>query len=129
MDGRDKPDHDTRDNLGDGRKPQPLTCTLTVCAAPEVAPLRSATITSKLAACVLVPSCVKDTLPRAPKPAETEVSGVVTLSFGTRVVMVGLVPTIHPTASSGARGWLDPRDKPEDDAAILPPSTVVTSRA
>jgi len=29
--------------------------------------------------------------------------------------MVGLVPTIHPTACSGARGWLDPRDKPEDD--------------
>src|SRR5581483_12315598 len=31
------------------------------------------------------------------------------------VVMVGLVPTIHPTACSGVRGWLDPRDKPEDD--------------
>src|SRR6188474_2779756 len=29
--------------------------------------------------------------------------------------MVGLVPTIHLTASSGARGMLDPRDKPEDD--------------
>jgi hypothetical protein len=32
------------------------------------------------------------------------------------VVMVGLVPTIHPTACSGVRGWLDPRDKPEDDS-------------
>ena len=30
--------------------------------------------------------------------------------------MVGLVPTIHPTARSRARGWLDPRDKPEDDS-------------
>jgi hypothetical protein len=32
-----------------------------------------------------------------------------------RIVMVGLVPTIHPTACSGVLGWLDPRDKPEDD--------------
>jgi len=31
--------------------------------------------------------------------------------------MVGLVPTIHQTACSGVRGWLDPRDKPEDDGA------------
>jgi hypothetical protein len=30
-------------------------------------------------------------------------------------VMVGLVPTIHPDACTRARGWLDPRDKPEDD--------------
>ena len=29
--------------------------------------------------------------------------------------MVGLVPTIHPTAYSGVREALDPRDKPEDD--------------
>ena len=32
-----------------------------------------------------------------------------------RFVMVELVPTIHPTACSGVLGWLDPRDKPEDD--------------
>src|SRR4051812_5676609 len=76
MDGRDKPDHDTRDNLGDGRKPQPLTCTLTVWAAPEVAPLRSATNTSKLAACVLVPSCVNDTLPLARSACVKRVMGV-----------------------------------------------------
>jgi hypothetical protein len=42
----------------------------------------------------------------------------VTLSFDTQVVMVGLVPTIHPTACSGACGGLDPRDKPEDDSGI-----------
>jgi hypothetical protein len=30
--------------------------------------------------------------------------------------MVGLVPTIHPPACTGARGWLDPQDKPEDDS-------------
>jgi hypothetical protein len=29
--------------------------------------------------------------------------------------MVGLVPTIHPTACSAVRGALDPRDKTEDD--------------
>jgi hypothetical protein len=34
---------------------------------------------------------------------------------GTKVVMVGLGPTIQPSASSGACGALDPRDKPEDD--------------
>src|SRR5262245_54791880 len=27
-----------------------------------------------------------------------------------RLVMVGLVPTIHQAACSGVRGWLDPRD-------------------
>jgi hypothetical protein len=32
-----------------------------------------------------------------------------------RVVMVGLVPTIHLSASSAACGTLGPRDKPEDD--------------
>jgi hypothetical protein len=32
--------------------------------------------------------------------------------------MVGLVPTIHLTACAGARGWLDPRDKPEDDSGV-----------
>jgi len=32
-----------------------------------------------------------------------------------RFVMVELGPTIHPTACSGVRGWLDPRDQPEDD--------------
>jgi hypothetical protein len=31
-------------------------------------------------------------------------------------VMVGLVPTIHLTVCSGVPGWLDPRDKPEDDS-------------
>src|SRR5262245_14242111 len=30
------------------------------------------------------------------------------------VVMVGLVPTIHPSACSGVCGWLDLRDRPED---------------
>jgi hypothetical protein len=30
-------------------------------------------------------------------------------------VMAGLVPAIHPSANSAARGILDPRDKPEDD--------------
>jgi hypothetical protein len=30
--------------------------------------------------------------------------------------MVGLVPTIHPTACSDAGGGLDPRDKPEDNS-------------
>src|SRR5882724_8445887 len=41
--------------------------------------------------------------------------------------MVGLVPTIHPSACSGVRCTLDPRDKPEDDNAcagtriIIPP--------
>jgi hypothetical protein len=29
--------------------------------------------------------------------------------------MVGLVPTIQPSGGTGARGELDPRDKPEDD--------------
>jgi hypothetical protein len=38
------------------------------------------------------------------------------LSLASRVVMVGFVPTIHPTARSGADGGLDPRDKPEDDS-------------
>jgi hypothetical protein len=37
-------------------------------------------------------------------------------SAGTQVVMVGLGPTIQPSASSGACGALDPRDKPEDDS-------------
>ncbi len=31
------------------------------------------------------------------------------------VVMVGLVPTIQPSARSSARGEVDPRDEPEDD--------------
>ena len=30
--------------------------------------------------------------------------------------MVGLGPTIHPSTSSGACGWLDPRTKSEDDS-------------
>ena len=34
-------------------------------------------------------------------------------------VMVGLVPTIHLSACSGARGEMDPRDKPEDDKVQL----------
>src|SRR5439155_13909598 len=34
------------------------------------------------------------------------------LAFG----LVPRVPTIHLTAGSGARGTLDPRDKPEDDS-------------
>ena len=33
--------------------------------------------------------------------------------------MVGLVPTIHLSASSGARGTLEPRDKPEDDTGNI----------
>jgi len=33
--------------------------------------------------------------------------------------MVGLVPTIQPSASSGACRTLDPRDKPEDDCLAL----------
>jgi len=33
--------------------------------------------------------------------------------------MVGLVPTIHLSASSGASGTLDPRDKPVDDTSIF----------
>src|SRR5947208_16709110 len=41
----------------------PLTVTFTVCGAPEVAPVWSATTTSKLAAGVAVPSCLKLTLP------------------------------------------------------------------
>ena len=32
-----------------------------------------------------------------------------------RFVMVGLGPTIHSSTRSGAYGWPDPRDKPEDD--------------
>ena len=42
-----------------------------------------------------------------------------TQTVGTPVVMVGLVPTIHLSASSGARGTLDPRDKPEDDTGNI----------
>src|ERR1700741_142981 len=34
--------------------------------------------------------------------------------------MVGLGPTIHPSTCSDARGWLDPRDKPEDDRKYHP---------
>jgi hypothetical protein len=41
----------------------------------------------------------------------------VTFSLNTQVVMVGLVPTIHPSACSGVGGELNPRDKPEDDNA------------
>ena len=37
----------------------------------------------------------------------------------TQLVMVGLVPTIQPSASSGACRKLDPRDKPEDDTGIF----------
>ena len=33
--------------------------------------------------------------------------------------MVGLVPTIHPSPGFGARGTMDPRDKPEDDTGIF----------
>jgi hypothetical protein len=36
-------------------------------------------------------------------------------SVRTRVVMVGLVPTIQRTSGSGACRWMYPRDKPEDD--------------
>ncbi len=42
-----------------------------------------------------------------------------TPTVGTPVVMVGLVPTIHLSASSGARGTLEPRDKPEDDTGNI----------
>ena len=34
------------------------------------------------------------------------------------VVMVGLVPTIHPSTYSGGGDGLDPRDKPEDDRML-----------
>ena len=34
--------------------------------------------------------------------------------------MAGLVPTIHPTACSNIRGWLAPRNKPEDGSGIYP---------
>jgi hypothetical protein len=34
----------------------------------------------------------------------------------TRFVMVGLIPTNHPSTGSGACGGLDRRDKPEDDS-------------
>jgi hypothetical protein len=36
----------------------------------------------------------------------------------TKVVMVGLVPTIQPSAGSDACGTLDPGDKPEDDTHV-----------
>jgi len=55
---------------------QAPTCTLTVCGAPEVAPLRSATTTSKLAACVLVPSCMKATLPLVRSACVKRLTGV-----------------------------------------------------
>jgi hypothetical protein len=38
------------------------------------------------------------------------------LSLASRVVMVGLVPAIQPSARSIAGGNLDPRHKPEDDS-------------
>jgi hypothetical protein len=44
---------------------------------------------------------------------------VLTLRVGTNAVMVGLVPTIQPSASSGACGKVDPRDKPEDDRGMF----------
>jgi hypothetical protein len=34
---------------------------------------------------------------------------------GQLLVKLGLVPTIHPSTNSGARGALDPRNKPEAD--------------
>jgi hypothetical protein len=43
-----------------------------------------------------------------------------TNALASRFVMVGLVPTIHPTACSGVRGGLDPRDEPEDDSSDYP---------
>gem|GEM_PF-3603621 len=46
-------------------------------------------------------------------------SSVLTPTVGTQVVMVGLVPTIHLSASSGACWTLDPRDEPEDDIGIF----------
>ena len=46
-------------------------------------------------------------------------TSVQTLTGGTRDVMVGLVPTIHLSTCSGARGTLDPRDKPEDEPGMF----------
>ena len=37
-----------------------------------------------------------------------------------KLVMVGLGPTIQPSAMFGAFGRLDPRDKPEDDIGLVP---------
>ena len=47
------------------------------------------------------------------------------VSVRTRVVMVGLVPTIQRTSGSGACRWMDPRDKPEDDTWISGDAAVV----
>src|SRR5262245_41818429 len=51
--------------------------------------------------------------------------------------MVGLVPTIQPSANAGAMGEMDPRDKPEDDTRstivrtirMIPMTTHVTAAA
>ncbi len=42
--------------------------------------------------------------------------GLKLLNRNLSIVMVGLVPTIQPSASSVARREVDPRDKPEDDS-------------
>jgi hypothetical protein len=48
---------------GDKKGDQPLTCTVTVCARPDVAPLSSETSTSKLALLLPPPSWTKSTRP------------------------------------------------------------------
>jgi hypothetical protein len=45
--------------------------------------------------------------------------GMVVLRAVSQVVMVGLGPTIQLIACSDAGGWLDPRDEPEDDIAMV----------
>jgi hypothetical protein len=48
-----------------------------------------------------------------------EGEGALTSTADQHLVMVGLVPTIHPSANSGACAALDPRDKPEDDTGTF----------
>lgn len=38
------------------------------------------------------------------------------VATGNTVVIPGFMPGIHRAACSGARGWMDPGDKPRDDA-------------
>jgi galactarate dehydratase len=47
---------------------------------------------------------------------------------GRPFVMVGVVPTVHPSPSSGACGWLDPRAKPEDDRFLPQPDSTQTGK-
>ena len=38
-----------------------------------------------------------------------------TVGANYKPVIPGFMPGIHRAACSGARGWMDPGDKPEDD--------------